>query len=247
MGLGKSLLLVEWGQVILRNLQSGQVVLLSKEKEKEVPALAVTLPTPDSGVVSNVPQSSHPASEVATDRGPLLANEYQNATSPASAPSVLTVPSAPVTQTPGVPREFSLPNMSPSSTLLAPQHPSASTGPSNLATTPLASASPSKNITYCITLARGFQLHYSKSDLQQPRSFQGLVSHPVVLYSLWEDSSPTWNPNNCPLIIRGVSIAIKYWGNFYRNFKRKNVWEEIKQNWSDFKVTNSTVISSIPH
>jgi hypothetical protein len=212
-----------------------------------VSAQADTQSTPEgpgSGVVSNVPQYSHISSEAAIDRGP-MANDYQNQSTPTSPPSVGKISPDFVAHTPEVRRGLSLLNLQPSS-LLVPQPQPIST--SNL-TMSAALLSPSTTQTYCITLARGLKLHYDESDLQQPSSFQRLVSCPATLYSVWNDSSPSWDPKNCPLIIRGISIAIKHWRTFYRNFNRKTlrktVWDsEIKQNWYNYKVI--TTFFSIP-
>jgi len=209
------------------SLQSCQAILLSKEKGKEVPAVAVTptMPKGDrSTQAESVLQPLHLASESATDQG-MLVSEYQNAShSPPSA----TMPATPCV--------LPLPNLSSSSQLLVSQPQTPSPAPMGPNSAIHGSVSP----TYTVTLARGFQFHYSELDLQQPSTLHRLVSSPDELYSVWDDSSLTWNPNECPLVIRGVSIAIKHWSKFYSNFKRKTVWDEIKQHWSNFKVSDST-------
>jgi len=103
--------------------------------------------------------------------------------------------------TAGVPLAYPPPNLQ-STIDIQPQ-----AGPIS-STTKVSSLGP----TYSITLVGGFQLQYSEGDLQQysegdlqqPRSLHMLISHPDELFLVWDDSSPTWDKNKCPLVIQGV-------------------------------------------
>jgi len=90
-------------------------------------------------------------------------------------------------------------------------------------------------LDYSLTLSRG-QFYYGQGDLCRPSSLTGLISDPALLYSMWDDTVPTW-ASKSPLTIRGVPIAIRYWRELYGNFKSKGtIWSDMRQTWSNFKV-----------
>lgn len=166
-----------------------------------------------------------------------LPDECLNAPLPSS-PHVLTLASVTKStgSTSGVPHAFA-PNLQSSYQMSVDIPPLQQLGPMSATVKALSSST-----TYSIALAGGFELHYSEGDLQQPTSVQGLISRPDELYSFWDDTSPTWDKDKCPLVVRGVSIALKYWDKFYCNFERKDVWEELKQNWNNFKVRTQSLL-----
>lgn len=95
--------------------------------------------------------------------------------------------------------------------------------------------------TYSISLAGGVRLQYGEADLDEPRSLAGLISNPDALHSIWSDTSSTWM-HESPLVIRQVPVAMKYWKEFYSNFKRQKVWDSIKQTWHSIRVSSTSVV-----
>jgi hypothetical protein len=129
------------------------------------------------------------------------------------------------------------------------EHPSAPTSGQRISPAALSKLSPTalleitkttqiEDDPYSISLGSGAQLRYGEADLYEPRSLAGLISNPDTLHSMWDDTSSAWVCDSL-LVIRGVPVAIKHWRDFYSNFKHQNVWDSIKQNWHNFRVSRT--------
>jgi len=94
--------------------------------------------------------------------------------------------------------------------------------------------------TYTLTLAGGYVLQYSEVDFQNIPSTSGVFSDVSRLAAVWDDASPLWGKEEySPLIVRNISIAIKHWKRFYRQFQKvehQNCWNSWRQNWYNYQV-----------
>ena len=96
---------------------------------------------------------------------------------------------------------------------------------------------PTRSHVYHLRLGGGVIFEYTEEDFADPPVLSNLVSTPGILFSIWDDESPSWKGSS-PLIIRSQPIAVKYWNKFYTSFKgRSRVWSGIKQSWSSWKVS----------
>ena len=95
-----------------------------------------------------------------------------------------------------------------------------------------------KKEPYTINLGCGVLLEYDESDFCEPPSLNGLISTPARLLEAWDDEFSTGRCTS-PLIVRGVSVPVKYWKVFYQNFIKKR-WRLIKQSFLSYKVRSQS-------
>ncbi|KJA19686.1 hypothetical protein HYPSUDRAFT_44056 [Hypholoma sublateritium FD-334 SS-4] len=54
--------------------------------------------------------------------------------------------------------------------------------------------------------------------------------------SIWDDNAKAWDPEKCPLVVKGHRIPMYLWSKIYKNNRHAisgstNVWQAAKQNW----------------
>jgi len=88
--------------------------------------------------------------------------------------------------------------------------------------------------TYTVEIGSG-NIKYSDKDFSEYPSLTGFLSSPERLYSIWDDTSPSWKGLS-PLMVRGIPIAVKHWKKFYANFKNREVWAPHRYYWDTYEV-----------
>ncbi|KAF9065254.1 hypothetical protein BDP27DRAFT_1366508 [Rhodocollybia butyracea] len=60
------------------------------------------------------------------------------------------------------------------------------------------------------------------------------------LASIWDDNLISWNPTYCPVVVRGVPIAAKYWPKIFKHSHRwSHAFRTLWLSWSNLKLLNT--------